>query len=133
MDNFEMSTYALSRQRSSSELHGYGGGNRTRTCHLMLAKHLLYQMSYTPTKLAREPGIEPGTTESKSVVLPLHHSRTKTWHPPRDSNPNERFWRPLCCHYIRETKSMVDRRRIELLLKTCKAPVLPLSLTAHTF
>jgi hypothetical protein len=25
-----------------------GGGNRTRTCHLMLAKHLLYQMSYTP-------------------------------------------------------------------------------------
>jgi hypothetical protein len=26
----------------------YGGGNRTRTCHLMLAKHLLYQMSYTP-------------------------------------------------------------------------------------
>ena len=27
-----------------------GGGNRTRTRHLMLAKHLLYQMSYTPTK-----------------------------------------------------------------------------------
>ena len=28
---------------------------------------------------------------------------TLNWHPPRDSNPNERFWRPLCCHYIRET------------------------------
>ena len=28
-------------------------------------------------------------------------------------------------------KNLVDRRRIELLLKTCKAPVLPLSLTAQ--
>ena len=37
-------------------------------------------------KLARELGIEPRTTESKSVVLPLHHSRTKTWRPLMDSN-----------------------------------------------
>ncbi len=28
---------------------------------------------------------------------------------------------------------MVDRKRIELLPETCKAPVLPLSLTAHNF
>ena len=76
LDNFEMSTYRLSSDCSSSELQG---------------------------KLAREPGIEPGTTESKSVVLPLHHSRTKTWHTPKDSNLDKRFWRPLCCHYIRDT------------------------------
>ena len=30
-------------------------------------------------------------------------------------------------------KRMVDRRRIELLPEACKATVLPLSLTAHTF
>ena len=28
-------------------------------------------------------------------------------------------------------KTVVDRKRIELLPETCKAPVLPLSLTAH--
>ena len=34
-------------------------------------------LSLTAHKLlARELGIEPRTTESKSVVLPLHHSRT---------------------------------------------------------
>jgi len=27
--------------------------------------------------------------------------------------------------------NLVDRKRIELLPRTCKAPVLPLSLTAH--
>ena len=50
LDNFEMSTYRLSTDCSSSELQG---------------------------KLARELGIEPRLTESKSVVLPLHNSRTK--------------------------------------------------------
>ena len=77
MDNFEMSTYPLTRDYSASELHGYGGGNRTRTCHLMLAKHLLYQMSYTPTKLAREPGIEPNTS---------------IWQGARESNPLAFYW-----------------------------------------
>ena len=33
---------------------------------------------FTTVFLARELGLEPRTTESKSVVLPLHYSRT-TW------------------------------------------------------
>ncbi len=52
MDNFEMSTYRLSSDCSSSELHG--------------------------KNLARVLGLEPRMTESKSVVLPLHYTRTKT-------------------------------------------------------
>ena len=32
-----------------------------------------------------------------------------------------------------KSENLVDRRRIELLPETCKAPVLPLSLTAHVF
>ena len=52
MDNFEMSAYRLSSDCSSSELHG--------------------------KNLARVLGLEPRMTESKSVVLPLHYSRTET-------------------------------------------------------
>ncbi len=51
-DNFEMSTYRLSSDYSASELRG---------------------------NLARVLGLEPRMTESKSVVLPLHYTRTKTW------------------------------------------------------
>ena len=36
--------------------------------------------------LVRELGLEPRMTESKSVVLPLHHSRT-TWRKTEESNP----------------------------------------------
>ena len=28
----------------------------------------------------------------------------KTWHLARDSNPDQRFWRPTCCHYTSEIK-----------------------------
>ena len=45
----------------------------------------------------------------------LNHSPTlpKTWLLSRDSNPNEWFWRPLCCHYI--TEYLVRLTRIELV------------------
>ena len=36
------------------------------------------------------------------MVLPLHYTRTKTWHPARDSNSHQGFWRPVCCHYTSE-------------------------------
>ena len=26
-----------------------------------------------------------------------------TWHPLKDSNLDQRFWRPVCCHYTKET------------------------------
>ena len=61
LDNFEMSTYRLSSDCSSSELQG--------------------------KILAREPGFEPGTTESKSVVFPTTLFPNKTWRTARDSNP----------------------------------------------
>ena len=37
---------------------------------------LSIQLNYGPINLARELGLEPRMTESKSVVLPLHYSRT---------------------------------------------------------
>ena len=41
---------------------------------------------FTTVVLARELGLEPRITESKSVVLPLHYSRT-TWRKTEESNP----------------------------------------------
>ena len=38
---------------------------------------LSIQLNYGPMNLAGLLGLEPRTTESKSVVLPLHHSPTK--------------------------------------------------------
>ena len=35
------------------------------------------------------------------------------WRPTRDSNPDEWFWRPLCCHYISETL-LAEAVRFEL-------------------
>ncbi len=54
-------------------------------------------------KVERVEGIEPSHQPWQGRRLPLHHTRFK----------------------------MVDRKRIELFPKACKAPVLPLSLTAH--
>ena len=53
--------------------------------------------------MERVEGIEPSHQPWQGRRLPLHHTRFK----------------------------MVDRKRIELFPKACKAPVLPLSLTAH--
>jgi hypothetical protein len=41
--------------------------------------------------MARELGIEPRLTESKSVVLPLHNSRTKTGIPRGTRTPTNGF------------------------------------------
>ena len=53
--------------------------------------------------MERVEGIEPSHQPWQGRRLPLHHTRFK----------------------------MVDRKRLELFPKACKAPVLPLSLTAH--
>ena len=54
-----------------------GGGNRTRTRHLMLAKHLLYQMSYTPIKFwcPRRDSNSHGSRHwlLRPACLPFHH------------------------------------------------------------
>ena len=39
---------------------------------------LSIQLNYGPINLARVLGLEPRITESKSVVLPLHYTRTET-------------------------------------------------------
>ena len=71
---------------------------------------LLNRSQYTPVnfkelKLERVAGIEPAHRPWQGCRLPLHHTRAL---------------------------NLVDRKRIELFPKACKAPVLPLSLTAHT-
>ena len=45
---------------------------------LLLREPTLPKFVHRGKNVARELGIEPRTTESKSVVLPLHHSRTET-------------------------------------------------------
>ena len=55
--------------------------------------------------MERVEGIEPSLPVWKTGTLPLS--------------------------YTRDAIFMVDRKRIELFPKACKAPVLPLSLTAH--
>ena len=47
-------------------------------------------------------GNDPILTLSQSVVLNLYTMVTINWHTPRDSNPDEQFWRLSCCHYIRD-------------------------------
>ena len=65
--------------------------------------HIPIKFKRTKLKLERVEGIEPSHQPWQGRRLPLHHTRFK----------------------------MVDRKRIELFPKACKAPVLPLSLTAH--
>ena len=44
------------------------------------------------------------TQFSRLVGAPTHlHHFPIIWHTPKDSNLDKRFWRPLCCHYIRDT------------------------------
>ena len=67
---------------------------------------LLNRYQYTPIKnLERVAGIEPARRPWQGCRLPLHHTRAL---------------------------KLVDRRRIELLTKACKAPVLPLALPAQS-
>lgn len=53
----------------------------------------------------------------------LHHH---IWHPARDSNPDQQFWRLTCCHYTSEIH-LVLSRRIELLSIGYQPIALPLS------
>ena len=45
-----------------------------------------YAVSLDAPNLAEDPGLEPGTTESKSVVLPLHQSPKTQWQRVQESN-----------------------------------------------
>ena len=64
-------------------------------------------------------GIEPMLSLSQSevqtstLIAPL-------WHPARDSNPDQQFWRLVCCHYTSE---------IHLAEGTGFEPVIPISKT----
>lgn len=104
-----------------------GEGDRIRTYDLSVKSRLLYQLSYTsilvwieglkPSQscsqnkwttiiqypdiifLATRERIELSVTDSKSVVLPLHHPALLFfWQELRDSNPRPRFWRPIFYH-----------------------------------
>ena len=44
----ELTTYRLQGECSTSELNRHGGGDRDRTCDILLAKQVLSQLSYTP-------------------------------------------------------------------------------------
>ena len=59
----ELTTYRLQGGCSTTELNrqNYGGGDKDRTCYILLAKQALSQMSYTPNYMAPQPGLEPGT------------------------------------------------------------------------
>ena len=48
-------------------------------CRPIAYQAIALPLSYTAKNLARVLGLEPRMTESKSVVLPLHYTRTKTW------------------------------------------------------
>ena len=52
---------------------GGNGENRTRFGHRMKVVHC----HNATLPLAPRPGLEPGTTQSKCVVLPLHHRGTE--------------------------------------------------------
>lgn len=46
----------------------FGGGKRTRTADILLAKQALYQLSYTPKReRVGHPGLEPGTSPLSGV------------------------------------------------------------------
>ena len=49
---FEPTTFSLATRHSTTELylHKLGGGGRDRTDDIMLAKHTLSQLSYTPNE-----------------------------------------------------------------------------------
>lgn len=49
----------------SGRLTVFGGGKRTRTADILLAKQALYQLSYTPS--VGHPGLEPGTSPLSGV------------------------------------------------------------------
>lgn len=50
-----------------------------------------------------------------------------TWHRCKDSNPDERFWRPPCCHYITPIQPWWTRWDLNPQPSACKAGALPLS------
>ena len=50
-----------------SPVTSFGGGERDRTDDLMLAKHVLSQLSYAPGRLVGQGGLEPPTSRLSSA------------------------------------------------------------------
>ena len=55
------------------------------------------------------PHLSPGGREFKPRLCPARQA--PNWHTPRDSNPDQRFWRPPCCRYTRGTCGCPGRHR----------------------
>ena len=60
----EPAAYRLSSECSTTELrkHEIGGGDRNRTCYILVANQALCQMSYTPEMVA---GFPPANTNAQ--------------------------------------------------------------------
>jgi len=59
MDSFEMSTYRLSTDCSSSELHGNGGDGKIRTYDSHRMKVVHYHFATSPYRNTLYAGLEP--------------------------------------------------------------------------
>ena len=65
----------------------FGGGDKDRTCYILLAKQALSQMSYTPIfNLVGVQGFEPWTSSSQTMRTTGLFYTPKYWCPGRDSN-----------------------------------------------
>ena len=51
----------------------------------------------------------PDLILTKDALFPLSYSTI--WHIPKDSNSDQRFWRPMCYHYTRDTYGASTQNR----------------------
>jgi hypothetical protein len=96
--NFLLYCYYNSRRLFGQPLY-FGPPCKNRThIHRVEADCII---RYTKGGVAEPLGLEPRRTESKSVMLPLHHSSTvKTWWRMRESNSHEDLAKVPGSHYI---------------------------------
>jgi len=88
------------------------------------------QLSYGGKLLAGVLGLEPRTTESKSVVLPLHHTPTNLASRERLELPPRVLETRMLPLHQRDT-IMVDRRGFEPRTLECKSSAFPITPSAH--
>ena len=69
----------------------------------MLAKHLLYQMSYTPI-IGTPNRIRTGVAAVKGQCPRPLDDGCLFWRLSRESNPGPQFWRLMCYRNTYETK-----------------------------
>ena len=70
-------------------------------------------------------GFEPTASHFQGEVSTRLTYTQIVWHPGRDSNPDQQFWRLVCCHYTTEIY-LVPHDRIELPYSDYKTDVIPL-------